>query len=257
MQYLPTDTFSILGEGNSFLKTDGVGPCVVLHFYNKEKGIVGMAHVAHSDVLIDQNKGDILTLDSEKTRNYIQEFITNVETKNKMKISDFNITIIDNKPYHSVFLYNDEKIKVGVDLMNVINECLQAKNCNVVHRNVDYGRKYVSIVTNKEGGVEVYPVKNMNMELVNSLKSKNAEEFKQMQQNYKMRYEDLVQDDSSPYLNMLRHFQQNFQETKKLGAHYAPPEICSRVKKNKDGTNMNIGDYRTKPINPQGRNSML
>ncbi len=40
IQYLPTDTFSILGEGNSFLKTDGVGTCVVLHFHNKKKALL-------------------------------------------------------------------------------------------------------------------------------------------------------------------------------------------------------------------------
>jgi len=41
-----------LGKDSSFLKTDGVGTCVALHFHNKEKDIIGMAHIAFSDVLI-------------------------------------------------------------------------------------------------------------------------------------------------------------------------------------------------------------
>ena len=93
----------------------------------------------------------------------------------------------------------------------------------------------------------MYPVAQMNMELLHSLKAKNAEEFKQMQQpKHRMRYEDLVQYDNSQYANMLANFQNDFEKTEKLGANFAPPQICSRVKKDKDGQNMNIDNYPLK-----------
>ncbi len=216
-----------------------------------------MAHVAFSDVLTC-TKNDILSLNVSEMQNYMEKFINNIQLQTGVKISDFDITLVNNKIHHREFKPTEKRVQVGQDMVNTIEKCLKEKGCNVAYRNVkfeDCGKRYISVVANKEGGIEIYPVKGMNMELAISLNAKNAEEFMAMQPNYKMRYQDLVQDDNSNYLQMLRGFQQNYQETKKSGAHYAPPEICSRTKKNKDGTGMNIDDYPSNKY--RGMNAMM
>lgn len=252
IQYLPTGTFSFLGEDSAFLKTDGVGPCVVLHFHNKEKSIVGMAHVPYNTAIFAHISNNKFQINERNIRDYINLLIKKIQEKSNIKIADFDITLINNKIFHhrDNKKYNEFTAEVGQDMIDTVDICLKEKGCNVIHRNVnfeDHDKRYISVVTNGGGGIEVYPVAQMNMELLHSLKAKNAEEFKQMQQpKHRMRYEDLVQYDNSQYANMLANFQNDFEKTEKLGANFAPPQICSRVKKDKDGQNMNIDNYPLK-----------
>ena len=83
-----------------------------------------------------------------------------------------------------------------------------------------HDKRYISVVANGGGGVEVYHVAKMNMELGNTLLDSTPKYFIEAQGKYKMRYEDLAYNNESQYLHILANFQTDFSRNENTGSTF-------------------------------------